>query len=115
MAIAAALEMTNPTDKPEIEEGSPPDHIKPVLLSILLLAGLVVLLIFGYITVVHRRGGMMSCGGRGLPGDLMVDAHPADPAETCSQTGARNSLGYRSWFNVLSSVTACHWDRYLHT
>ncbi|XP_064021600.1 programmed cell death protein 1 [Pogoniulus pusillus] len=56
LVVTAALEMTNPTDEPEIEEGSPPDHIKPVLLSILLLAGLVVLLIFGYITAVHRRG-----------------------------------------------------------
>ncbi|XP_054242245.1 programmed cell death protein 1 [Indicator indicator] len=56
LVVTAAPENTNPTDEPEMEEGSPPDHIKAVLLSILLLAGLVVLLVFGYITVMHRRG-----------------------------------------------------------
>ncbi|NXF88699.1 PDCD1 protein, partial [Eubucco bourcierii] len=56
LVVTGAPEKTNPTDEPETEEGNPPDHMKPVLLSILLLAGLVVLLIFGYITVIHRRG-----------------------------------------------------------
>lgn len=47
-----------------------------MLLGILLLAGAVVLLIFGYLTVTYRRGGMIPCGGcavprgLGLPGDV---------------------------------------------
>ncbi|NXJ99475.1 PDCD1 protein, partial [Corythaixoides concolor] len=59
LVVTAAPEKTNATDEPEMEEGNPPDYIKAVLLGILLLAGVVVLLIFGYLTVTYRRGGMM--------------------------------------------------------
>ncbi|NXX38539.1 PDCD1 protein, partial [Tricholaema leucomelas] len=58
LVVTAALEMTNPTEEPEIEEGNLPDHIKPVFLSILLLAGSVVLLIFGYITLINHPDGV---------------------------------------------------------
>uniref|UniRef100_A0A8C4V4S4 Ig-like domain-containing protein n=1 Tax=Falco tinnunculus TaxID=100819 RepID=A0A8C4V4S4_FALTI len=56
LVVTAAPENTNATDEPEMEEGNPPDHIKAVLLGILLLAGVVVLLMFGYLTVTYRRG-----------------------------------------------------------
>lgn len=76
MAITAAPEKTNATEEPEMEEGNSPDHIKAVLLGILLLAGVVILLIFGYLTITYRRGGMITHGGCatprgwGLPGNL---------------------------------------------
>ncbi|NXR15632.1 PDCD1 protein, partial [Semnornis frantzii] len=66
LVVTAAPENTNPTDEPEMEEGNPLDHIKPVILSILLLAGLAVLLIFAYITVIHRRGGMIPWGSHAV-------------------------------------------------
>lgn len=112
MAIAAAPEKVNATDEPAMEEGNPPDHIKAVLLGILLLAGAVVLLIFGYLTVTYRRGGTIPCGGHaaprgwGLPWDLMGDAHPANPVGTGGQADACSSLGYTGWFNVLNSAVA---------
>ncbi|KFP52230.1 Programmed cell death protein 1, partial [Cathartes aura] len=56
LVVTAAPEKVNATDEPAMEEGNPPDHIKAVLLGILLLAGAVVLLIFGYLTVTYRRG-----------------------------------------------------------
>ncbi|KFQ28406.1 Programmed cell death protein 1, partial [Merops nubicus] len=56
LVVTAAPEKLNATDEPEMEEGNPPDHIKAVLLGILLLAGMVVLLIFGYLTVTYRKG-----------------------------------------------------------
>lgn len=62
MAITAPPEKTNATNEPEMEEGNPPDHFKALLLGILLLAGAVVLLIFGYLTVTYRRGGMIPHG-----------------------------------------------------
>ncbi|NXO49792.1 PDCD1 protein, partial [Aramus guarauna] len=55
LVVTAAPEKTNTTDEPEMEEGNPLDHIKVVLLGILLLAGAVLLLIFGYLTVTYRR------------------------------------------------------------
>ncbi|XP_068810757.1 programmed cell death protein 1 isoform X2 [Struthio camelus] len=54
--VVTAPEKTNGTDEPQIEEGNPPEHIKAVLVGILLLVGAVVLLIFGYLTVTYRRG-----------------------------------------------------------
>ncbi|NXS57877.1 PDCD1 protein, partial [Brachypteracias leptosomus] len=63
LVVTAAPEKMNATDEPEIEESNSPDHIKAVLLGILLLAGVVVLLIFGYLTVTYRRGGTIPCGG----------------------------------------------------
>ncbi|NWW01707.1 PDCD1 protein, partial [Oreocharis arfaki] len=58
LMVTAAPEM-NATDEPETEEGNPSEHIKAMLLGILLLAGVVVLLIFGYLTFTYRRGGMI--------------------------------------------------------
>ncbi|NXY54353.1 PDCD1 protein, partial [Callaeas wilsoni] len=59
LMVTAAPQM-NATDEPEMEEGSSSEHIKVMLLGILLLAGVVVLLIFGYLTFTYRRGGTMS-------------------------------------------------------
>ncbi|NXL31457.1 PDCD1 protein, partial [Glaucidium brasilianum] len=66
LVVTAAPEKMNATDEPEMEEGNPPDYIKAVLLGLLLLAGVVVLLMFGYLTVTYRRGGMIPCGDRAL-------------------------------------------------
>ncbi|NXA00645.1 PDCD1 protein, partial [Nesospiza acunhae] len=57
--IVTAAPHVNATDEPEMEEGNPSEHIKAMLLGILLLAGVVVLLIFGYLTFTYRRGGMI--------------------------------------------------------
>ncbi|NXU42044.1 PDCD1 protein, partial [Drymodes brunneopygia] len=57
--IVTAAPQMNATDEPEMEEGNPSEHIKAMLLGILLLAGVVVLLIFGYLTFTYRRGGMI--------------------------------------------------------
>ncbi|NXD38500.1 PDCD1 protein, partial [Copsychus sechellarum] len=57
--IVTAAPQMNATDKPEMEEGSPSEHIKAVLLGILVLAGVVVLLVFGYLIFMYRRGGMI--------------------------------------------------------
>jgi len=76
MAITAAPEKTSATDAPDTEESNNLDHIKALLLGTLMLAGVVVLLIFGYLTVTYRRGGMNPYGGCatsrswGLPGYL---------------------------------------------
>ncbi|NWS96825.1 PDCD1 protein, partial [Mionectes macconnelli] len=61
LMVTAAPEM-NPTEEPEIEEGNPSEHIKAMLLGILLLAGVVLLLIFGYLTITYRRGGTIPLG-----------------------------------------------------
>ncbi|NWR58745.1 PDCD1 protein, partial [Bucorvus abyssinicus] len=63
LVVTAAPEKTNATDEPEMEEGNTPDHIKATLLGILLLVGAVVLLIFGYVTITYKRGGMIPCRG----------------------------------------------------
>ncbi|NWY55805.1 PDCD1 protein, partial [Chionis minor] len=60
LVVTAAPEETNTTDEPEMEEGNPPDHVKALLLGILLLAGVVVLLVFGYLAVTYRKGGMFT-------------------------------------------------------
>ncbi|NXG69127.1 PDCD1 protein, partial [Baryphthengus martii] len=67
LVVTAAPEKMNATDEPELEEGNPPDHVKAVFLGILLLTGVVVLLIFGYLTVTYRRGGTIPCGGCAEP------------------------------------------------
>ncbi|NWW35469.1 PDCD1 protein, partial [Panurus biarmicus] len=54
--IVTAAPQINATDEPEMEKGNPSEYIKAMLLGILLLAGVVVLLIFGYLTVMYRRG-----------------------------------------------------------
>ncbi|KAM9378577.1 programmed cell death protein 1 [Phaethornis superciliosus] len=67
LVVTAAPEKTNATDEPDMEEGKPLDHIKTILLSILLLAGAVVLVVFGYLTVMYRRGGTNPLGGCAAP------------------------------------------------
>ncbi|NWI04472.1 PDCD1 protein, partial [Tichodroma muraria] len=57
--IVTAAPQINATDKPEKEESNSSKHIKTMLLGILPLAGVVVLLIFGYLTFTYRRGGMI--------------------------------------------------------
>ncbi|NWW79548.1 PDCD1 protein, partial [Climacteris rufus] len=59
LMVTAAPQM-NATEEPEIEEVSSSDHIKALLLGILLLAGVIVLLIFGYLTFMYKRGGMIT-------------------------------------------------------
>ncbi|NXK97394.1 PDCD1 protein, partial [Formicarius rufipectus] len=75
LVVTAAPEM-NPTEEPETEESSFSDHIKAMLLGIVLLIGVVLLLIFGYLTITYRRGGMIPIGGscklRLRPGKLPV-------------------------------------------
>ncbi|NXV43018.1 PDCD1 protein, partial [Uria aalge] len=67
LVVTAAPEKTNATDEPEMEAGNSPNHIKAVLLGILLLAGAVILLIFGYLTITYRRGGMIPHEGCATP------------------------------------------------
>ncbi|NXA07618.1 PDCD1 protein, partial [Sapayoa aenigma] len=55
LMVTAAPEM-NATEEPDIEESNPSDHIKAMFLGILLMAGVIVLLIFGYLTITYRRG-----------------------------------------------------------
>ncbi|KFV47600.1 Programmed cell death protein 1, partial [Gavia stellata] len=69
LVVTAAPEKTNATDEPKMEEGNPPDHIKAVLVGTLLLAGAVVLLIFGYLTVTYRRGDMQKPPSENAPAD----------------------------------------------
>ncbi|NXM39093.1 PDCD1 protein, partial [Gymnorhina tibicen] len=57
----------NATDEPEMEEGNPSEHIKAMLLGILLLAGVVVLLIFGYLTFTYRRGDVQKPPSENVP------------------------------------------------
>ncbi|KAJ7421258.1 programmed cell death protein 1 [Pitangus sulphuratus] len=66
LMVTAAPEM-NPTEEPEIEEGNLSDHIKAMLLGILLLAGVVLLLIFGYLTITYRRGDVQKPPSENLP------------------------------------------------
>ncbi|NXN85687.1 PDCD1 protein, partial [Bombycilla garrulus] len=54
--IVTAAPQMNATDEPEMEEDNPSEHIKAMFLGILLLAGVVVLLVFGYLTFTFRRG-----------------------------------------------------------
>ncbi|XP_074768775.1 programmed cell death protein 1 [Athene noctua] len=67
LVVTAAPEKMNATDEPEMEEGNPPDYIKAVLLGILLLAGVVVLLMFGYLTVTYRRGDVQNPPSENMP------------------------------------------------
>ncbi|NXI43592.1 PDCD1 protein, partial [Galbula dea] len=55
LVVTAAPAKTNTTNAPEVEEGIPLENTKAVLLGILLLDGVVVLLMFGYLTVTYRR------------------------------------------------------------
>ncbi|KFQ29944.1 Programmed cell death protein 1, partial [Mesitornis unicolor] len=69
LVVTAAPEKTNATDEPEMEEGNPLDHIKAVVLGILLLAGAVVLLILGYLTFTHRKGDAQKSPSENKPGE----------------------------------------------
>ncbi|NWH70728.1 PDCD1 protein, partial [Piaya cayana] len=59
LVVTAAPEKTNATDDSEMEEINPSDYVNTMLLGILLLAGMVGLLIFGCLTVMYRKGGMI--------------------------------------------------------
>lgn len=114
MAITAAPEKTNATDEPEMEEGSAPNHSRAVLVGILLLTGAVVLLIFGYLTITYRRGGMIlhrdhaALRGWGLPRHLMGDAHPANPAGTWGSQMPAGSMCYTQLWDVpMGQVSPC--------
>ncbi|KFP13277.1 Programmed cell death protein 1, partial [Egretta garzetta] len=69
LVVTAAPQKTNATDDPETEENNPPDHVKAMLLGILLLAGAVVLLIFGYLTVTYRRGDVQKPPSENMPAE----------------------------------------------
>ncbi|NXS80637.1 PDCD1 protein, partial [Erpornis zantholeuca] len=65
--MVTAVPQMNATDEPEMEEGTPSEHIKAMLLGILLLAGVVVLLIFGYLTFTYRRGDVQKPSNENMP------------------------------------------------
>ncbi|NXO83007.1 PDCD1 protein, partial [Sitta europaea] len=67
--IVTEAPQMNATDEPEMEEGNSPEHIKAVLLGILLLAGVVVLLIFGYLTFMYRRGDVQKPPRENMPAE----------------------------------------------
>ncbi|NWX26666.1 PDCD1 protein, partial [Notiomystis cincta] len=58
--LVTAAPQINATDEPLLEEGNPSEHIKAMVVGILLLSGVIVLLIFGYLTFTYMRGGMIS-------------------------------------------------------
>ncbi|XP_066182018.1 programmed cell death protein 1-like [Sylvia atricapilla] len=66
--IVTAAPQMNATDEPEMEEGNPSEHVKAMLLGILLLAGVAVLLIFGYLTLTYRRGDVQKPLSENMPG-----------------------------------------------
>ncbi|NXB63613.1 PDCD1 protein, partial [Struthidea cinerea] len=68
LMVTAAPQM-NATDEPDMEEGNPSEHIKAMLLGILLLAGVIVLLIFGYLTFMCRRGDVQKPLSENVPAE----------------------------------------------
>ncbi|NXS34813.1 PDCD1 protein, partial [Pomatostomus ruficeps] len=68
LMVTAAPQM-NATDEPEIEEGNPSEHIKALLLGILLLVGVVVLLISGYLIFTYRRGDVQKPPSENMPAE----------------------------------------------
>ncbi|NWU19610.1 PDCD1 protein, partial [Dyaphorophyia castanea] len=66
LMVTAAPRM-NATEEPKMEEGNLSEHIKVMLLGILLLAGVVVLLIFGYLTFTYRRGDVQKPPSENMP------------------------------------------------
>ncbi|NXR74270.1 PDCD1 protein, partial [Pycnonotus jocosus] len=67
--IVTAAPQMNATDEPEMEEGNPSEHVKAMLLGILLLAGVAVLLIFGYLTLMYRRGDVQKPLSENVPAE----------------------------------------------
>ncbi|NWV45500.1 PDCD1 protein, partial [Daphoenositta chrysoptera] len=67
--VVTAAPQVNATDEPEMEEGNPSGHVKAMLLGILLLAGVVVLLIFGYLTFTYRRGDVQKPPSENMPAE----------------------------------------------
>ncbi|KAM7043851.1 programmed cell death protein 1 [Acridotheres tristis] len=65
--IVTAAPQMNATDEPEMEEGRSSEHIKVMLLGILLLAGVVVLLIFSYLIFTYRRGDVQKPPSENMP------------------------------------------------
>ncbi|NWV98159.1 PDCD1 protein, partial [Machaerirhynchus nigripectus] len=68
LVVTAAPQM-NATVELEMEEGNPSEHLKAMLLGILLLSGVVVLLIFGYLTFMYRRGGVQKPLSENMPAE----------------------------------------------
>ncbi|NWH85611.1 PDCD1 protein, partial [Aegithalos caudatus] len=68
LIVTAALQM-NATDEPEMEEGNPSEHVKVMLLGILLLAGVAVLLTFGFLILMYRRGGVQKPLSENMPAE----------------------------------------------
>ncbi|NWU41799.1 PDCD1 protein, partial [Hylia prasina] len=67
--IVTAAPQMNATDEPEMEEGNPSEHVKAMLLGILLLAGVAVLLIFGYLISMYRRGDVQKPLSENMPAE----------------------------------------------
>ncbi|KAM8804854.1 programmed cell death protein 1 [Eudromia elegans] len=67
LVVTEAPEKKNATDEPHIDDGNTPDYTKAVLMGILLLAGAVVLFIFGYLTVTYRRGNVKKTPSENTP------------------------------------------------
>ncbi|NWT60150.1 PDCD1 protein, partial [Erythrocercus mccallii] len=65
--IVTAAPQMNATDEPEMEEGNPSEHVKAMLLGILLLAGVAVLLIFGHLVLMYRRGDVQKPLSENMP------------------------------------------------
>ncbi|OXB57193.1 hypothetical protein ASZ78_000927 [Callipepla squamata] len=79
LVVTEAPEKTNVIDELDEEESSPPDHIKAVLLGTLLLPGVIVLLLFGYIIINNRRADVRKPSS----GNTLVD-------EWCLRMGDRS-------------------------
>ncbi|XP_066049958.1 programmed cell death protein 1 isoform X1 [Chamaea fasciata] len=74
--IVTAAPQINATDEPEMEEGNPSEHVKAMLLGILLLAGVAVLLIFGYLTLMYRRGDVQKPLSENMPAVSFLPLSP---------------------------------------
>ncbi|XP_064241680.1 programmed cell death protein 1 isoform X1 [Passer domesticus] len=88
--IVTAAPQVNATDEPEMEEGSPSEDIKAMLLGILLLAGVIVLLIFGYLTFTYRKGDVQKPPSENMP---VVSFPPLSPC--CAAGEHRGIAGLR--------------------
>lgn len=94
-----------------MEESNPPDYIKAMLLGILLLFGVVVLLIFGYLTITYRRGGMIPRRGHAVVGRGFCQGTSWDlRAARCLQLAGVHGLVQCAKL----SFSMPPWDRYLH-
>ncbi|XP_021249584.1 programmed cell death protein 1 [Numida meleagris] len=69
LVVTEALEKTNTVEEPDKEESSPPDHVKAVLLGSLLLSGVIVLLLFGYIIINNRKADVQKPSSGNTPAE----------------------------------------------